>query len=344
MKRLQNLIIIVLILSVSTLFAQSPEGFNYQGVIRDNGTVLASTPITVKINLRSSSPTGTIEYSETHTANTNDYGVFSLMVGQGNTLSGTFSSLNWGNSNFFVETEVDFGSGYQNLGTTQLMSVPYALHAKNGSMWEDNSNELYYTTDNVGIGTNNPDAQLHVDSTIAITSGGEYYSMEVGADGNLAFYPDYANPTSFSDPVMTLGNGTFHNVGIGTDDPQEKLHIANGGVKVEETTTSPEKNTMYGNALPLAYGYISTVGSISQGYGIASVNSPSTGVYDITLDNSFTGYPVVMITAFNNSATNDEIATYSSSPTDNEITIRISDETGSAQSSAFSVVVFGTAQ
>ncbi len=88
--------------------------FDYQRVIRSNGSVLGSTPLTVKINLRRATPSGTVVYSETDSLTTNPYGVFSLTVG-----SGVFANIDWETSTFYIETEIDFGSGCPNMGTTQ---------------------------------------------------------------------------------------------------------------------------------------------------------------------------------------------------------------------------------
>jgi len=341
MKLLQLFALASFLLCSSMLLAQTPEGFNYQGVVRDNGVVLGSTAVTVKINLRSGTPTGTIVYNETHSVTTNSYGVFSLTVGQGTALSGSFSNIQWGSSTYYTETEIDFGSGYQNMGTTQLMAVPYALHAKNGTQWSDYGSEIYHQ-DNVGIGVINPQAQLHVDSTIALSNGLQAFSIKTNDAGQMGFYPNTNSPSGSISPAMTIDDGSSKNVGIGTQTPQNKLHVANGGVQIDQTTTTPNKNTAYGNALPLAYGAISG-GSATTDYGVASVTNPSAGVYTITLDNSFTGNPVVLVTSYNGVTTNDELATYSFTG-NNTINIRISNNAGNGVNSVFSFLVFGTAQ
>ena len=112
--------------------AQAPQAFKYQAVARDNaGLILSSASLNVRISIHDGTPTGAVVYKEAHSVTTNTFGLFSLDIGMGTPLSGTFSSINWGSGNKYVQQEVDFGAGYLNMGTAQLLSVPYALYAQN---------------------------------------------------------------------------------------------------------------------------------------------------------------------------------------------------------------------
>lgn len=116
-----------------SLFAQAPQVFTYQSVIRNNSNQLvSSSPIGTKISILQGSTTGTIVYAETHNASTNANGLLSLVIGAGTVQNGTFSSINWGNGPYFIKTETDpaGGTNYSLTGTQQLMSVPYALYAE----------------------------------------------------------------------------------------------------------------------------------------------------------------------------------------------------------------------
>ncbi|MGK6350583.1 beta strand repeat-containing protein [Parapedobacter sp. DT-150] len=110
-------------------------GINYQAVARNlDGTVMADEPVDVRITIIGGSPTGAEQYREEHHIRTNALGLFTLQIGKGEALSGTFADVPWRDANQFVKVElaVDNGS-YADLGTTQLMSVPFALYAAGGS-------------------------------------------------------------------------------------------------------------------------------------------------------------------------------------------------------------------
>jgi hypothetical protein len=121
----------------SFLFAQAPQGFNYQGVARNTfGTIVTNKSIGMRFTLHNATPNGTVVYSETKTINTDQYGVFSLVVGSGTPVSGTFNTINWGSGNKYLQVEMDpnGGNNYKDMGTTQLMSVPFALYAASGNL------------------------------------------------------------------------------------------------------------------------------------------------------------------------------------------------------------------
>ncbi len=116
----------------SMAMAQAPQGIPYQAAARNSsGATLASTAISVRFTIRDSVATGAIKYRETHSITTSDQGLFSLNVGQGTPLSGTFAGINWATNAKFLQVEIDAagGSSYMDMGTQQMMSVPYALHA-----------------------------------------------------------------------------------------------------------------------------------------------------------------------------------------------------------------------
>ncbi len=133
----------ILLLSIASILsliitAQSPAGINYQAVARDaNGELLKNQNIKVQFtilqgaNLSSASPVYTEEHSS---VSTNQYGLFTLVIGNGTPSLGTdvLNSPSWGSNNQFLKVEIDAGSGYDLVGETQLMSVPYALYAQYG--------------------------------------------------------------------------------------------------------------------------------------------------------------------------------------------------------------------
>ena len=127
-------LVLLLLSSFTILFAQAPQKMSYQSVIRKtDGTLVASTLVNIKISILSGSASGTASYVETQTATTNNNGLATIEIGGGTPVTGTFSSINWGSGSHFIKTEIDptGGSNYTISGTSQLLSVPYALYAGN---------------------------------------------------------------------------------------------------------------------------------------------------------------------------------------------------------------------
>ncbi len=119
--------------------AQSPNLMNYQGVARNAaGNVLPNQPIGLRLSILSGSPTGAVVYSETRNVTTNAFGLFNIVVGSPGAINttGTIAGINWtafgaGSGTKFLQVEIDpvGGTSYVNVGSTQLVSVPYALNA-----------------------------------------------------------------------------------------------------------------------------------------------------------------------------------------------------------------------
>jgi len=122
---------LVALLLPALLFAQAPFKFNYQGVARDaSGNLLANQAIGLRISIISGSPTGTDQLIETHAPTTNDFGLFNIEIG-GGTIVLVNPAFDLGTDAHFVKVEMDATGGinYIEMGTSQLLSVPYALYA-----------------------------------------------------------------------------------------------------------------------------------------------------------------------------------------------------------------------
>ncbi|MDA3882080.1 MAG: DUF1566 domain-containing protein [Bacteroidales bacterium] len=127
MKKLFTILAAVLL--TATLWAQSPEKMSYQAVIRNSSDVLVTnTQIGMEINIRQGSVSGTVVYTETQTPTTNANGLVSIEIGGGT----GFNTIDWAIDIYYIETKTDpaGGTNYTITGTSQLLSVPYALHAK----------------------------------------------------------------------------------------------------------------------------------------------------------------------------------------------------------------------
>lgn len=117
-------------------FGQAPQRFSFQAVVRHPDTSLVTyKQISVRLSILKGDINGTVVYSEIHSPRTNGLGLFTLEVGGGTVLSGGFSSIDWGNDSYFIKREIDptGGTNYTISGTSQMLSVPYALHAETAS-------------------------------------------------------------------------------------------------------------------------------------------------------------------------------------------------------------------
>jgi hypothetical protein len=124
--------IIACLTCIGTLLAQAPEKMSYQAVVRDASNALVATQaVGMQISILQTTATGTAVYVETQSPTTNINGLVSIEIGSGTVVSGTFNSIDWSNGPYFIKTETDPTGGitYSITGTSQLMSVPYALHA-----------------------------------------------------------------------------------------------------------------------------------------------------------------------------------------------------------------------
>lgn len=125
-------LILLLVSSFTILFAQAPQKISYQSIIRKaDGTLLASALVNIKTSILLGSATGTVSYVETQTTTTNNNGLATIEIGEGTVVTGTFSTVNWGAGSHFIKTEIDpsGGNNFTISGTSQLLSVPYALYA-----------------------------------------------------------------------------------------------------------------------------------------------------------------------------------------------------------------------
>ena len=130
MKKL--FILCLTIASLTQLHAQAPQGFNYQATVRNNtGDLIVNTNVYFKFNVMQGSQTSLPVFTEIHYVPTDDLGQVNLVIGQGTATTGAFSSIDWSLGSYYLGIELDTGNGYVAMGTTQLLSVPYALYAEN---------------------------------------------------------------------------------------------------------------------------------------------------------------------------------------------------------------------
>ena len=131
MKKLILSLVAIATISLSS-FGQAPEGFKYQAVVRDAGNlILNNQAVGMRLTVQQGSLGGSAVYTETFSPTSNAYGLVNIEIGSGNTTD-DFSTIDWSAGPYFIETAIDAtgGTTYVVMGTSQLMSVPYALYAK----------------------------------------------------------------------------------------------------------------------------------------------------------------------------------------------------------------------
>jgi len=175
MKKL-NLLFLFLII-IGSVTAQAPQSFKYQAVARnDQGVAITNTTIGIQMSLISDNINGNVVYSETFSAESNGTGVFNVNIGQGNVVSGNFSDIDWGAKEYFLKAAMDVtgGSNYIEMGTSQLLSVPYSLHT--GSIYVHYSNDTLYIGDQYVIisGSGPPPG------TVTDYDGNVYETIDIG--------------------------------------------------------------------------------------------------------------------------------------------------------------------
>lgn len=128
--------ILTAVLLTANIFAQAPQKISYQAVIRNSANgLITNTNVGIKVSILQSSSTGTEVYAETHTTTTNANGLVSIEIGDGTPVTGTFAAIDWASGPYFIKTETDptGGTNYTIAGTSQMLSVPYALYSANGT-------------------------------------------------------------------------------------------------------------------------------------------------------------------------------------------------------------------
>ncbi|OCK51494.1 hypothetical protein BA768_16190 [Chryseobacterium sp. CBo1] len=253
------LLTVGILLGCHLVSAQAPEKMSYQAVMRNNsGQLLTNQNIGVKVSVLQGSPAGAAVYSERLTGTTNTNGLISLEIGSGTVLSGTFSTINWASGNYYLKTETDptGGTNYTIAGTSQLLSVPYAMYAKSAGS-SGGSFTLPYTA------TVNNAATL-----FGITNDGDGTSLE-GTNNtttsNVASVRGIVSntaPGGFSSGVRGINNGTG-GLGIG-------VYGSQGGSGWGVYGTTPTGLGIYGNATGAGTGVYANSNS---GTGLTSTST-----------------------------------------------------------------------
>lgn len=249
MKHLSKFLILFCCLIATSALAQSPQAISYQAVARTmDGNALSNASLIVKMGIVANSMDGNLMWEEEHAVSTDDVGLFALSIGTGtstgNGLSPSFAQINWGVTSYFLSVEIDEGTGFELLGVSQLLSVPYALYAENANPLDELIEDFTFENDSLIITEAGEEHVLDIGPMLDEALNGESINLVqlVGTDLNIvegddAFVVDLSSLQEDGDWEVTddavYSNGV--NVGIDTPSPTSSLSV-NGSIsfKVEQ--------------------------------------------------------------------------------------------------------------
>ena len=183
----KTIVVLFMIMISDVLNAQAPQKMSFQAVIRNaSNAVVSRSNVGIRISVLQGTSTGTIVYAETQNTTTNFNGLISLQIGTGTIVSGNFSLIDWANGPYFIKTETDpnGGTDYAIVGSSELLSVPYALFALNTNSTNSVDDNLGSSTDKIDLAT----LQLNKEITVTINK-----SLSFGTIGNIIITNTEAN-------------------------------------------------------------------------------------------------------------------------------------------------------
>ena len=166
--------LVLLLLLTGIAVAQSPVGINYQGIARDvSGNPLSDKSISIRISLIQGGINGTIQYSEIHDLITNQFGLFTLVIGQGNT-SDNLLDVDWSQGDMWMQVEMDVNGGinFKTVGAQQFLSVPYAFYASKSGQGLSSGDGIEIVNNEV-VNTA-PDQEVRLLGAGSVTVNGNY--------------------------------------------------------------------------------------------------------------------------------------------------------------------------
>lgn len=245
-----------LFLTAQMALSQAPQSFNYQAAVRDNAnSPIANQNVGIRVLILETSASGTVVYSETHSVITSTIGLVNLAIGTGTVVSGDFTTINWGGDSHYVRIELDEtgGTAYQPMGTSQLLSVPYALYSESSG----GGGTTYTAGSDISLAGNvitntAPDQTVTLTGTGGTTITGTYPNFTVNST-DLVNDADFDPSNEFqtitqtgTSVTLSDGGGTFSvsdgdttlwkengpniyrlntKVGIGNNNPQYRIHV-----------------------------------------------------------------------------------------------------------------------
>jgi len=312
-------VIFGIILLAGTILAQAPQSFKYQAIARDaEGNILSNKTINLRISIVSGIATGDAVFTETHKVQSNQFGILTLAIGTGEVINGYFSRIDWSRGNYFVSLDIDENGGtdFKPMGSSQLLSVPYALYAKEsgtsaslstgssgssklGNDWITTGLNTYLSDPNsrVGIGTNSPLGILDI--------AGKYHFPDVDGINGQVLQTNGSGTLNWSDKDeisgindltdgVSIGKSVFLGANAGGNDDGTDNKNAGLGFYALRQNTYGDRNTAIGYAAlykntsgskNVANGFMAlyknTTGYRNTASGYAALHNNTTGNYNV---------------------------------------------------------------
>ncbi len=224
-----------------TMNAQAPSSIPYQAVARDGaGAIVPNRTISLRFSIHDGAAAGPTVYAETQSILTNALGSFTANIGTGVVVSGSFASITWGIGSKHLQVEMDIAGGmaYLDMGTKQMLSVPYALYSAAAAGWKKGATivVLENESDSVGIGTSAPNMKLHVaksDSSLLLLENKQTLAANVSSG---AYFKIGSNASSYTGAIKAIGTsssaariGFFTDASMTTATLKERLSITDAG-------------------------------------------------------------------------------------------------------------------
>lgn len=249
-KRILTLAILIFL--QKDLQAQIPQAMNYQAVARNaNGSLLQFTNIGLRFSILDGGPSGTAQYVETQTQQTNQFGLFTVNIGQGTVQSGNFAMVSWFAGNKFLKVEMDAagGTNYTLTSTTELLSVPFSLVAERLST----------------------PPQLNLDDLIDVYAPAPSITGQVLKYNGVTWAADSDfNSTYQAGKGLTLSGDTFSLM------PLDQVFVAGSGISLAGDTISAFSavvSYVAGDGLVISGDTITNTGDINAGDDITNITT-----------------------------------------------------------------------
>ncbi|MCB0519268.1 MAG: tail fiber domain-containing protein [Saprospiraceae bacterium] len=266
MKNLLQTIVFLLIAAAS--FAQAPQGFKYQAVARNSDTSpMPNQDLGIRATILMGDQAGIPVYSERHTSTTNSLGVFHLNIGEGNTINGNFSAIEWGANDYFLKIDMDAAGGtqYQNIGVTQLLSVPYAMYAtKAGSVEGDNDTDSQNEIQTLSYDPATQQLSLSNGGSVTLPTSTTYApGSGITLNGNTISADDVSATNELQQLSLSGNNLSLSNGGGNVTLPTGTTYTAGNGININgnaisaddvSATNELQQLSLSGNSLSLSNG------------------------------------------------------------------------------------------